>query len=197
MLGADEGRLAIVGMIWFALLIAGYFALILGAALPGLIVGLIAGAAAGVIVGLLILLGGLGAALWLFARLSPAVALTIRDQQIRFFEAWALTRGHGGAMAMSYLILFIGFFFAMALGYGLLLATAFALLRPEIEASPGSAEAVFSAIQQPGFWIPVALIGLPLALLYGAFTHALGGPAAWLVRHGSPGGASSVSQTFS
>lgn len=196
-IGADEGRLAIVGMIWFALLIAGYFALIFGAAIPGLIVGLIAGAAAGVIIGVLMFLAGLGVALWLFARLSPAGSLTIRDQQIRFFEAWSLTRGHGGAMAMSYFILFAGFLLAMAVGYAVMILVALALLAPAMEASPGSADAVFAAMRQPRFWIPVALAMLPLGLIYGAFVHAMGGPAAWLVRHGSPGSASSVSQTFS
>ncbi|MEX1251437.1 MAG: hypothetical protein WEA77_09615 [Hyphomonas sp.] len=56
-ISADEGRLALVGLIWGALLIGGYFALALGAIIPGVIAGATAGVAAGVIVGGLIFLG--------------------------------------------------------------------------------------------------------------------------------------------
>ena len=108
-LGADEGRLAVVGLIWFALLIAGYLALVLGAVIPGVIVGLAVGAAAGALLGGGIFLIGLVAALYLFARLSPAAPLTIRDRQIRFFESWNLTRGHGWSLAGSYFVLFAVF----------------------------------------------------------------------------------------
>src|SRR3990167_8795248 len=94
-LGADEGRLALVGLIWFALLIAAYFGLVIGAAIPAVIGGALAGIAGGVIVGGLALLALMGLGLYLFSRLSLASALTIRDREIRFFESWRLTKGSG------------------------------------------------------------------------------------------------------
>lgn len=196
-LGGDEGRLAIVGLIWAALLIVGYFALVIGALIPGLILGLALGAAAGVIAGALALLAGAGVALWLFARLSPASALTIRDREIRFFEAWPLSRGQGGGLALSYLALFLAFLVMMILAYGALLIMGIALLPPSLIDRGGDADAISDAVRQPGFWMPLTLAFLPAAGLLSLFAHALGGPAAWVVRARTLSHGTALSETFS
>lgn len=197
-LGADEGRLAVVGLIWFALLIAGYLALVLGAVIPGVIVGLAVGAAAGALLGGGIFLIGLVAALYLFARLSPAAPLTIRDRQIRFFESWNLTRAHGWSLAGSYFVLFAVFTLVSVVLYAVLFFLAFVLVAPAIGSSAGdeTANAVLSGMAQPGFWAPMAFVMLLVLMVFGAFAHALGGPAAWIVREEAYPGGTAITDTF-
>ena len=197
-LGADEGRLAVVGLIWFALLIAGYLALVLGAVIPGVIVGLAVGAAAGALLGGGIFLIGLVAALYLFARLSPAAPLTIRDRQIRFFESWNLTRGNGWSLAGSYFALFAVFTLVSVVLYAVLVFLAFVLVAPAIDSSAGdeTANAVLSVMAQPAFWAPMAFVMLLVQLVFGAFAHALGGPAAWMVRQEAYQGGTAITETF-
>lgn len=196
-LGADEGRLAIVALIWAALLIAGYFAIVLGAVIPGLIIGLVLGAEAGAIVGLLAFLAGLGIGLWLFARLSAASALTVRDEQIRFFESWNLTKGHGGGLTLSYILLLLIFMVIMILGYAASFLFALALLSPVLAESTGNSDAISEAIRQPGFWMPLSLSFLPVLGLMSLMAHAFGGPAAWIVRQQTARGGTAISDTFS
>lgn len=197
-LGADEGRLSVVGLIWFALLIAGYFALVIGAVLPGMIAGLALGVAAGFALGGLILLAGMIAALYLFARLSPAASLTIRDRQIRFFESWNLTNGYGWSIAGSYFALFAVFTLVSLLLYGALIFLGFVLLAPTIDSSAGNetAGAVLAVMAQPVFWAPMSFFMLLVLMVFGIFAHALGGPAAWMVRQNSFQGGTAITETF-
>ena len=197
-IGADEGRLALVGLIWGALMIGGYFALALGAVIPGVIVGAIAGLAGGVIVGGLVFLVGIVAALWLFARLSPASALTIRDRQIRFFEAWNVTRGNGWGLTGSYFMLFFGFTILSLLAYGVVGILGFVMIAPTLDSSAGAdtADAVLATMAQPSFWGPLAFAMFLVMMVQSIFAHALGGPAAWVVRQDSLQGGTVISETF-
>ena len=197
-LGADEGRLAIVALIWIALLFGGYLALVFGAMIPGVIIGFIGGAAAGVISGGLIFLCGMIGALWLYARLSPASALTIRDRQIRFFEAWNLTRGNGWRLAGSYFLLLLGFVLLSLVSYGVLLLIGILLVAPAIESSSGSdtGPAVLAAMSQPFFWAPVSLLFFLMLMIQSLFAHAMGGPAAFIVRQSTAQSGTVISETF-
>jgi hypothetical protein len=197
-IGADEGRLALVGLIWGALMIGGYFALALGAIIPGVIVGAIAGVAGGVAVGGLIFLAGIIAALWLFARLSPASALTIRDRQIRFFEAWNVTKGNGWGLTGSYFMLFLGFTVLSLVAYGVVGILGFVLIAPTLDSSAGAAtaDAVLATMAQPSFWGPLAFAMFMAMMVQSIFAHALGGPAAWVVRQDSLAGGTVISETF-
>jgi len=197
-LGADEGRLALVGLIWFALLVAGYFALAFGVALPAVIAGLAFGVLGGVLAGGVVFLGLMFAGLYLFARLSPASALTIRDQQIRFFEGWSLTRGQGLGLAGSYFLLMLAMMLVMLVFYALLFFLGFVLLMPTISAAEGSdvAAATIAGIRQPAFWAPMSLASLLLLTLFGVGAHALGGPAAWFVLRNTDAGGAVISETF-
>lgn len=197
-IGADEGRLALVGLIWGALLFGGYIALAFAAAIPGLIVGAIAGVLAGVLVGLLVFIIGVVAALWLFARLSPASALTIRDRQIRFFEAWNVTKGNGWGLTGSYFVLLVCFLILSLVAYGVVGVLGFAMIAPTIDSSAGAdtADAVLATVAQPSFWGPMAFAMFLLMMVQSIFAHALGGPAAWVVRQDSLAGGTMLSETF-
>jgi hypothetical protein len=197
-IGADEGRLAIVALIWIALLFGGYLALVFGTVLPGLIIGLIGGAAAGAIVGGLIFLVGLVGALWLFARLSPASALTIRDRHIRFFEAWNLTRGNGWRLAGSYFLLLAGYVVLVSVSFVVLLLLGILLLAPAIDSSAGSetAPAILATMSQPYFWAPVLLMMFLVLTIQSVFSHAMGGPAAFIVRQSTARSGTAISETF-
>lgn len=198
-LGADEGRLALVGMIWIALLIVGYLVLVFGAVIPGVIAGLAAGPMAGVIVGIVAFLAGSAAALWLFARLSPASALTIRDREIRFFESWSLTKGHGRRLAASYFLVFLGFMVASLIAYGVMIIVAMVLLSPILGSGSGGrvADPVLAAMAQPGFWAPMLFVLFGVMMVFGVGAHAMGGPAAWIVRHQTAASGDGITETFS
>ncbi len=197
-LGADEGRLALVGLIWFALLIAGYLGLLLAAFIPGMIIGLAVGMVAGIVIGGVVLLAGFVAALWLFARLSTASALTVRDNQIRFFESWQLTRGQGWRIAGSYFLLFAAFLILSLIVYGIVALVAFALLAPAIDSSAGSetADAILSVAGQPSFWAPLSILMFLVLMMQSVFSHALGGPAALVVRRRTVEGGMTLTDTF-
>ena len=197
-LGADEGRLAVVGLIWFALLIVGYLGLLFAALIPGLLVGLVAGAPLGFVVGGIVFLAGFVIALYLFARLSAASALTMRDNQIRFFESWQLTKGHGWRLAGSYFLLFAAFLILSLIVYGLVIFVGFALLAPAIDSSAGSetANAVLSVMGAPSFWAPISLLMFLVLMMQSVFSHALGGPAALVVRRRTVEGGMTLTDTF-
>ena len=197
-LGADEGRLAVVGLIWFALLIVGYLGLLFAALIPGLLVGLVAGAPLGFVVGGIVFLAGFVIALYLFARLSAASALTMRDNQIRFFESWQLTKGNGWRLAGSYFLLFAAFLILSLIVYGLVIFVGFALLAPAIDSSAGSetANAVLSVMGQPAFWAPISLLMFLVLMMQSVFSHALGGPAALVVRRRTVEGGMTLTDTF-
>ena len=197
-ISADEGRLALVGLIWGVFLIVGYIAIVIGAIIPGAIVGATVGVAAGVIAGALVFLIGIVAALWLFARLSPASALTIRDRQIRFFEAWNVTRGNGWGLTGSYFMLFLGFTILSILAYGAVGVLGFIMIAPTLDSSAGAdtADAVLATMAQPSFWGPLGFAMYLVMMVQSIFAHALGGPAAWVVRQDSLQGGTMLSETF-
>ncbi|MFN3314100.1 MAG: hypothetical protein ACK46Q_11615 [Hyphomonas sp.] len=176
--GADEGRLAVVALIWIALLIAGYIGLLIIVLVPFGIGALLGGVGVGGVLAGLFTLAGLIAMVWLFARLSPAGALTIRDQQIRFFEAWRVTRFCSGRLLASYLLLLLIIAVINIIVFGLLLVLGLAILSPVLSGSDVQADAVFAAMGQPGFWMPMALGGLVLTAIAAVVAHAFAGPAA-------------------
>ena len=49
---------------------------------------------------------------------------------------------------------------------------------------------------QPAFWGPMAFVMLFVLMVFGAFAHALGGPAAWVVRQETYQGGTAITETF-
>lgn len=103
-LGADEGRVFVVGLLWVLTLIALNVA---GSIVVGLIgVGLIRaiGFSAILIVGLLVIAFA-GFLIWFMVRLAPASAMSIRDRQIRFTSAFGAKKRQFWSLFSAYFVM--------------------------------------------------------------------------------------------
>lgn len=175
--GNDEWRLLVVGLLWLAILVAVYivFALFIGA--PLLIAAVMQSRSsmqiAIVISGVLGLIG-LAGVMYIVARLSPAAALTVRDESIRFFEAWKITRGRVGALIGANLVLWGASLLGMTLFYGAIIGLVVWRFLPAFE---GEAEMAALA-SQPGFWMPAVVLCVIWLAAMAALQHIMGGPAA-------------------
>lgn len=200
--GPDEWRILVVGLIWFGLLIAAYIGLFIVLLVPmGL--GAIGGrdtAAIGAIIGVVLMLVYMLVCLWAGIRLSPAAALTVRDGQIRFFEAWRVTKGRAGTIFGAWLITGIAMSVVLMVAYGLIAVVAFAQLAPlfpALEEGSASGADIRAIVTAPGFWVPLALVFFLLVGLQAVVQHIFGGPAA-LAAKTDPNwvGRPAVSDTF-
>ena len=174
-------------MIWFGLLIAAYIGLFIVLLVPmGL--GAIGGrdtAAIGAIIGVVLMLVYMLVCLWAGIRLSPAAALTVRDGQIRFFEAWRVTKGRAGTIFGAWLITGIAMSVVLMVAYGLIAVVAFAQLAPlfpALEEGSASGADIRAIVTAPGFWVPLALVFYLLVGLQAVVQHIFGGPAALAAR---------------
>lgn len=201
--GADEWRVLVVGLIWFGLLIAAYIGLFIVLLVPmGL--GAVAGrdaAAIGAIIGVVFMLVYTLACLWAGIRLSPAAAMTVRDGQIRFFEAWRVTRGRAWTLFGAWLVVGLAISLVIILAYGVMAAVGFSQLAPlfpALEDGSATGEEIRAIVTSPGFWVPLALIFLLFTSLQAVAQHIFGGPAA-LAAKTDPNwvGQPAVSDTFS
>jgi len=186
-IGADEGRLLVVGLIWIAMFIGLYIGLIIAVIIP-VVLGLVLGEdliGVSIIFGVVFMIGVMILALWLCARLSAAAALTVRDQQIRFFESWRVTKGKGWTIVgawivlmliimLVYLVLYIA---AAALGFGLIAAQV-----PDFGDGRFPEEEIMAAVASPAFWGPMLLVLFAFFLVQAAFQHIISGPAALAAR---------------
>ena len=186
-LGADEGRLFIVGLIWMALFIAMYIGFAIVIAIP-VAIGLTVGSDAAIfafMLGFVLVLGYMVLSLWFSARLSAAAALTVRDRQIRFFESWRVTRGKGwtilgawillGLIAMVVMMLF--YLLMAGLGIGLLAAQLPGVMQGDV--SEGD---IIAVMVRPMFWGPMLVIFLAFTVLQSTLMHVFSGPAALAAR---------------
>lgn len=108
--GKDELRVMLAQLVVYVICtgiyIVGYiigFILILIVAVLGESVGG-AGAALGVLLTIFVVIALIIAALYVLARLSPAAALSVRDEDIRTVEGWRVTKGQIWPLIGSYLI---------------------------------------------------------------------------------------------
>lgn len=181
-IGADEGRLAVIALVWCVLFVGFYIGLVIAMLVPLGIGFLTGGAAVAAVLTILCVLGALAVMLWLVARLSPAAALTIRDRQIRVFEAWAVTRGKGGQLFAAYLVLLIAIGLIQTIGYGLVFLIGYLMIAPQIDGGSLSAEAALAVMASPGFWGPIMAVSFGMLMIVGAAAHIFGGPAALAAR---------------
>lgn len=181
-LGADEGRLFVVGLIFFGIFIASYVVmLILMAVFVGGAV-LAAGEDNAGIASLLIfpvmILYFVGL-LFVMVRFSPAASLTIRDRAIRFSSAWRVSRGKGWAIFGSWLLLYIAMYAVLIIAYLMLAAVAFAALIPVLADAPSDdPEVMMQVLSSPVTLAGAAIGGFVITSIMGVFIHAFGGPAA-------------------
>jgi len=196
--GADEARMMVVGLYWtlftlvvwavpFLMIFGGVWAAIDGAS-QGLtdeevgqrIVAPMFGAT-----GLFLLLTPLY--VFFATRLAPCFALTVRTREIRFLDAWNVSRGRFWPILGAYLILSVaGSLLAQVIGGIAQLGMMPAFMGMVQDADAGGD--VTAHMLSPGFLFPVGLYVFVLMFLQGVLQHAVGAPAAFAVRHDPRGG---------
>ncbi len=191
--GGDELRLVVVGLIWFAMFIAGYIA----SAVIAMV--LIMPVAAmfqnspeiigiwGVIVAFAIF------CVWLFLaiRFSAASALTIRDRKIRFIDAWGATKGRFWTMFGAFLLL--GLILAV-IGFVLYLIGVSAVVAgvasniAAIEALGDDPEALLALLSSPAIIILLLATYVMMMMFQGFSGYAWAGIAALAAKTDLRGG---------
>lgn len=194
-LGADEGRLMAVGLLWglggFLLLALPILVLsvgTIGAVLEG-------GATqdpdvlgmqlAGVIFGSMAVMLLLGPVYIFFAtRLAPCFALTVKEKRVRFFDAWHVSRGRFWPILLAYVILAVGSTFVMQLIMGLAQAVMFPMFLSMVSAAETADESEILAIfTSPGFLVSMGVLYFLMLFVQGIVQHVVGAPAALAARH--------------
>jgi hypothetical protein len=196
--GPDEVRMMIVGLLWalmtvliwilpFGLIFGGIWAAFEGAA-EGLndeeigqrIVAPTFGA-----MGLFLLLTPLY--IFVATRLAPCFALTVRAREVRFLDAWNVSRGRFWPILGAYVILSIcGSLVAQVISgiaqIGLMPAMMIVVERAE------SGSDIMELLMTPEVLVPLSIYGFVLMFVQGLLQHTVGGPAAFAVRHDPRGG---------
>lgn len=205
--GADEARMMAVGLLWSLLVIAVWvipFLLIFGGVFAA-----IAGASEGMTdeevgrrmiapmfsaFGLLLLLTPLY--VFLATRLAPCFALTVRAREIRFLDAWNVSRGRFWPILGAFVILSVcGSLIAQVAGGIAQIGLMPAFMGMAQDAETGGD--VTAHLLSPAFLIPVGIYVFVLMFLQGVLQHAVGGPAAFAVRHDPRGGIEEENQIAS
>jgi hypothetical protein len=202
--GADEARIMVVGLLW------GVMGLVICALPAFLIVGGLVGALwtdlqavqdggspAGII-GSFLAAASLMILLFLLyvfvaTRLAPCFGMTVKDGAIRFFEAWAVSRGRFWPILMAYVILAIGGWFVAQLVQGagqMILVGVFAAV---VSTEPETPEAIMTILTAPAFLVPVVIFTFIVLFTQGIIQHALGGPAALAARNDPSGSVDDLS----
>lgn len=174
--GKDEFRILAVYLAWFGLFIASYvvfFIVIMVITIPFAVAGVNEGPAVGII-GLLVFVGFFALmifGLYWMIRLSPASAVTIRDEKIAVFSATKTSKNRFwpmfGAMLVIYIIVGIAQFVLQTIWSGFVLIPMFA--NPEALNSENPSD-VFAGIFTPTTIIVSIMLGL-LMMALSALTH--------------------------
>ncbi|MEZ6012037.1 MAG: hypothetical protein R3C08_09235 [Hyphomonas sp.] len=186
-IGADEGRLFVVGLIWMAFFIAIYIGFAISIIIPifmGLTLGA-DGAWISVLLGFAIIAGYFLLVLWIAARLSAAAALTVRDRQIRFFESWRITKGKGWTILGSWVVLMLIMLFVYVVLYVAAAALGWSLINAQVpDFNDGSHDQseIVAAVISPAFFGPMLGLLFVFMLVQAAFMHVFSGPAALAAR---------------
>lgn len=178
-IGPDEFRLMVVGLLWIAFFITLYIGVIVALILP-IIVGAALGQASPVLAIIIVAVSAIAIFLvagWFAARLAPASALTIRDEEIRAFDGWKATRGKGRTLLGVWMSWFMIQMFLMALIMGI--GAMFVVGSLAAEGGRGVSDAVIlDAVSQPAFWGPLIALQLLFVLVQSVFHYVWAGPAA-------------------
>lgn len=173
-LGPDEGRIFVVGLIWFAMLIALYIGLVIVMVVPLALIGISGGGAGAGLFMILIMLVTFFAFFYFLVRWSPAAAMTVRDENIRFFESWRVTRGRFWTLFGANLVIWLGFIAFTLVVYGI----AAAIVVPQVLPVANADGDVAAVLRQPSVWGPLIPLGVAYLFSYGFFLHIMSGPAA-------------------
>lgn len=192
--GGDEIRMMIVGLLWGLMSVAIFL-------IPGVLIF----SAFGVLMGtdlsggmddqtagrfIAYFFGGFGLMFLFFilyafiaTRLAPCFALTVKEREIRFFDAWNVSRGRFWPILGAYVIIAI----VVSVASQIVSTLAQFMLMPMLMTLPQEGnppvEELASVFLSPGFIIPMALIYFVLLFVQGLTQHFVGAPAALAARH--------------
>jgi len=202
--GADELRMMAVGFLWSLLgtvLLAVPILLIMGSAFAVMFAGstgLSEDEVAQQILGPM--LAAFGVMFLIFpvyvffaTRLAPCFALTVRERKIRFFDAWNVSRGRFWPILGAYVILAIcgGMLGQVIAGIAQLLLVPTMV---SFNATNQNTDQIAAVLTSPGFLVPLAFYLFIVLFVQGVLQHAVGGPAAFAVRHDPRGGVEEENQ---
>ncbi len=192
--GGDEVRMMAVGLLWglmslviFAVpgfIMLGAFTSMIEADFNGPmsddeIVGMLGPFFAGF--GLMLLLSFVY--IFVATRFAPCFGLTVKEKEIRFFDAWKVSHGRFWPLLGSYAIIAI----VVSILSQIVSTVAQFAMMPFMMSLPqgGSipAEELRAVFFSPGFIIPMALIYFVLLFVQGLTQHFAGAPAALAARH--------------
>jgi hypothetical protein len=126
-------------------------------------------------------------------RLAPCFALTVREREIRFFDAWNVSRGRAWPILGAYVILAIG---GGIVGQ-VLLGIVQTIMMPMVMNLDGRVETgaeIRALLLSPSFFIPMGIWAFVMLFVQGVMQHMVGGPAAFAVRHDPRGGIEAEAQ---
>jgi len=177
--GADEWRMLAVGLIWMVAFIVAYLAFVLATVV--LIAPLGAVSDGGVaLLGLWMFVVVFALLfVWLFfaVKLSPAGAMTIRDQKVTFFGAWGASKGRFWPMLGAFIVLGLILYVAIIVLYMIGAFTVFGALMSGVDLNSGEADPdqVMAAFTSPGVWIPIAVMYFAVLVYQGFWQYAWAG----------------------
>jgi hypothetical protein len=202
--GGNELRMMVVGFLWSllsAVLLAIPMILIMGSAFAAMFAGstgLTEDEVAQQILGPMLAAFGvmfLIFPLYVFfaTRLAPCFALTVRERKIRFFDAWNVSRGRFWPILGAYVILAIcgGILGQVITGIAQLLLLPAMVNFTGADQNPNQIAALLTS---PGFLAPLGFYLFIVLFVQGVLQHAVGGPAAFAVRHDPRGGVEEENQ---
>lgn len=199
--GADEWRMLAVGLIWFVSIFVAYIALVLGVAVLALPVGMALQDNPGlsflwtgiVMIGLLLV--------WAYfaVRLSPAGAMTIRDQGVVFFGAWGATKGRFWPMVGGFLVLAVILYVGILVLYMIGAFTVIGAVMGSVDFDRGQTDpdALMAAFTNPAVLVPLAITYLVMLIYQGFWQYAWAGiPALAAKTDPRTGGLHDAADTF-
>jgi hypothetical protein len=177
--GSDEWRMLAVGLIWMVSFIVAYLALILASVILIAPLGAVSDGG-GALLGLWMFVVVCALLfVWLFfaVKLSPAGAMTIRDQKVTFFGAWGASKGRFWPVLGAFIVLGLILYVAVIVLYMIGGFAVFGALMGGMDLNSGAADPdqVMALFTSPGVWIPIAVLYLAMLVYQGFWQYAWAG----------------------
>ncbi|MCA8902249.1 MAG: hypothetical protein KDA53_13490 [Hyphomonas sp.] len=195
--GGDETRMMVLGLLWFLMGLV-IWALPMAMMFGGIFSAVSAGIQGDLTEDEMVLrmmggiFGGMGIMALLFpvyvffaTRLAPSFALTIKEGELKFQDAFNVSRGRFWPILGAFLILAVGGGMIVAVVEQVFQFVLMGSMMPTMESLEGAdtPEEVLSAILRPGVLIPFGIYVFISVGLRGVLQHVAGAPAAFAARH--------------
>ena len=134
--------------------------------------------------------GGFGLMFLLFfayvfvaTRLSPCFGLTVKEKEIRFFDAWTVSRGRFWPILGAYVIILIVVSVISQVVSGMAQLVMMPLMMSLPTGGEVTGDEVAAIFLSPAFLVPMAVIYFILLFVQGLTQHFVGAPASLAARH--------------